>query len=224
MPVVAFERDPANHIRVPSRGTHWHPLVAATRDAFNSGYKDNRGIPIPGGRGFDIAVSVGQRKRAFRVLNTLVKALEKRGYSLRPGDRHMQVEMFGSHFTLGIYEPTKRSNYVPTEKELAAKSRGEQSYWPRYQYTPSGTLEIRCGDGHDAMVKDTVRQPIEEQLNLAVEVMARRAISRLRYQEEQERLAAIREKRRQEALAQQAIQDAEKQRLAKLIADAQRWQ
>lgn len=158
------------------------------------------------------------------MLNTLVKALEKRGYSLRPGDRHMQVEMFGSHFTLGIYEPTKRSNYVPTEKELAAKSRGEQSYWPRYQYTPSGTLEIRCGDGHDAVVKDTVRQPIEEQLNLAVEVMARRAISRLRYQEEQERLAAIREKRRQEALAQQAIQDAEKQRLAKLIADAQRWQ
>ena len=54
--------------------------------------------------------------------------------------------------------------------------------------------------------------------------MARRAISRLRYQEEQERLAAIREKRRQEALAQQAIQDAEKKRLEKLIADAQRWQ
>lgn len=54
--------------------------------------------------------------------------------------------------------------------------------------------------------------------------MARRAISRLRYQEEQERLAAIREKRRQEALAQQAIQDAEKKRLEQLIADAQRWQ
>ncbi|EPJ6297241.1 hypothetical protein L4Z30_004739, partial [Pseudomonas aeruginosa] len=85
-------------------------------------------------------------------------------------------------------------------------------------------LEIRCGDGHDAVVKDTVRQSIEEQLNLAVEVMARRAISRLRYQEEQERLAAIREKRRQEALAQQAIQDAEKKRLEHLIADAQRWQ
>ena len=218
LPVVAFERDPANYIRVPSRGTHWHPLVAATRDALNSGYKDNRGIPIPGGRGFDIAVSVGQRKRAFRVLNTLVKALEKRGYNLCAGDRHAQVEMFGSRFTLGIYEPTKRSNYVPTEKELAAK------YWPRYQYTPSGTLEIRCGDGYDVLAKDKVRQPIEEQLNLVVEVMARRAINRLRYREEQERLAVIREQRRQEALAQQAIQNAEKQKLAQLIDDAQRWQ
>jgi len=224
LPVFAFERDPANHIRVPSRGTHWHPLVAATRDALSSGYKDNRGIPIPGGQGFDIAVSAGQRKRAFRVLNTLVKALEKRGYSLLPGDRHMQVEMFGSRFTLGIYEPTKRSNYVPTEKELATKNRGEYSYWPRYQYTPAGTLEIRCGDGYDAVVKDKVRQPIEEQLNLAVEVMVGRAISRLRYQEEQERLAAIREERRRAALAQQAIQDAEKQKLAQLIEDAQRWQ
>lgn len=224
LPVLAFERDLANRIRVPSRGTHWHPLVAATRDALSSGYKDNRGIPIPGGRGFDIAVSVGQRKRAFRVLNTLVKALEKRGYSLSPGDRHMQVEMFGSHFTLGIYEPTKRSNYVPTEKELAAKSRGENSYWPRYQYTPAGTLEIRCGDGYDAVAKDTARQPIKEQLNLAVEVMARRAISRLRYAEEQERLATIREERRREALAQQAIQNAEKQKLEQLIDSAQRWQ
>lgn len=224
LPVLAFERDPANHIRVPSRGTHWHPLVAATRDALSSGYRDNRGIPIPGGQGFDIAVSAGQRKRAFRVLNTLVKALEKRGYSLLPGDRHMQVEMFGSRFTLGIYEPTKRSNYVPTEKELATKNRGEYSYWPRYQYTPAGTLEIRCGDGYDAVVKDKVRQPIEEQLNLAVEVMVGRAISRLRYQEEQERLAAIREERRRAALAQQAIQDAEKQKLAQLIEDAQRWQ
>jgi hypothetical protein len=54
--------------------------------------------------------------------------------------------------------------------------------------------------------------------------MARRAISRLRYQEEQERLAAIREKLRQEALAQQANQDAEKKKLEQLIADAQRWQ
>lgn len=132
--------------------------------------------------------------------------------------------MFGSRFTLGIYEPTKRSNYVPTEKELAAKNRGEYSYWPRYQYTPAGTLEIRCGDGYDAVVKDKVRQPIEEQLNLAVEVMVGRAISRLRYQEEQERLAAIREERRRAALAQQAIQDAEKQKLAQLIEDAQRWQ
>ena len=70
----------------------------------------------------------------------------------------------------------------------------------------------------------TKRQPIEEQLNLAVEVMVGRAISRLRYQEEQERLAAIREERRRAALAQQAIHDAEKQKLAQLIEDAQRWQ
>lgn len=82
---------------------------------------------------------------------------------------------------------------MPTEKELAAKNCGEHCYCPCYQYTPAGILEIRCGDGHDVVVKDTARQPIEEPLNQAVEAMARRAISRLRYQEELERLAAIRE-------------------------------
>lgn len=72
-PVLAFERDPVNYIQVPSRGTRWHHLVAATRDAFNAGFKDSRGIPLPRGKGVDIAVSAEQRMRALRVMNTLIK-------------------------------------------------------------------------------------------------------------------------------------------------------
>lgn len=80
-PVLAFERDPANYIQVPSRGTRWHHLVAATRDGFSAGFKDSRGIPLPRGKGVDIAVSAEQRMRALRVMNTLIKALEKRGFT-----------------------------------------------------------------------------------------------------------------------------------------------
>jgi len=166
-PVLAFERDPANYIQVPSRGTRWHHLVAATRDAFNASYKDSRGIPLPRGKGVDIAVSAEQRMRALRVMNTLIKALEKRGFKLVQGDHHVEVEMFGVRLPLSVFEATKRTSYVPTAKQVTAKSRGEYSYWPPYQYTPSGKLEIRCGDG-GAVIKDIARAPIEEQLNQVV--------------------------------------------------------
>lgn len=222
-PVLAFERDPANYIQVPSRGTRWHHLVAATRDGFSAGFKDSRGIPLPRGKGVDIAVSAEQRMRALRVMNTLIKALEKRGFRLVQGDHHVEVEMFGVCLPLSVFEATKRANYVPTPKQVAAKSRGEYSYWPPYQYTPSGKLEIRCGDG-SAVIKDSARAPIEEQLNQVVVLMARCAIGTLRYREEQERRNQIREARRMAALAQQAIQDAEKKKLEQLIEDARRWQ
>lgn len=224
LPVLAFERDPDNRIQVPSRETRWHPLVAATRDSFKTAYKDSRGMPIPDGKGFDIAVSAEQRMRALRALNALVKALEKRGHRVIPGDRHVIVELFGVHLSLSVFEATKRSNYVPTVQQVAAKNRGEYSYWPRYQYTPSGKLELRCGEGYGAVIKDDAQASIEEQLNKAVEVLAGRAVSILRYREEQERLNEIRERRRREAQAQQAIQDAEKKKLEQLIEDAQRWQ
>lgn len=222
-PVLAFERDPANYIQVPSRGTRWHHLVAATRDGFSAGFKDSRGIPLPRGKGVDIAVSAEQRMRALRVMNTLIKALEKRGFKLVQGDHHVEVEMFGVRLPLSVFEATKRANYVPTPKQVAAKSRGEYSYWPPYQYTPTGTLEIRCGNG-GAVIKDSARAPIEEQLNQVVVLMARCAIGTLRYREEQERRNQIREARRMAALAQQAIQDAEKKKLEQLIEDARRWQ
>jgi hypothetical protein len=222
-PVLAFERDPANYIQVSSRGTRWHHLVAATRDTFNAGYKDNRGIPLPRGKGLDIAVSAEQRMRALRVMNALIKALEKRGFKLVPGDHRVEVEMFGVRLPLSVFEATKRANYEPTAKQVAAKSRGEYSYWPPYRYTPTGKLEIRCGDG-GAVIKDSARAPIEEQLNQAVVLMARCAIGTLRYHEEQERRSQIRETRRMAALALQATQDTEKKKLEQLIVDAQRWQ
>lgn len=222
-PVLAFERDPANYIQVPSRGTRWHHLVAATRDGFSAGFKDSRGIPLPRGKGVDIAVSAEQRMRALRVMNTLIKALEKRGFRLVQGDHHVDVEMFGVRLPLSVFEATKRANYVPTPKQVAAKSRGEYSYWPPYQYTPTGTLEIRCGNG-GAVIKDSTRTRIEEQLNQVVVLMAKSAIGTLRCREEQERLSQIRETRRRDALALKAIQDAEKKKLEQLIEDAQRWQ
>lgn len=217
--LLVYEQDPANRIVVPARVTRWNPLVAATRDAFRTQYKDGQGMPLPGGKSLDISVSPEQRIRALRVANTLVRALEKRGFKLVPGKHHIEVELFGVPLSLGFFESSRRSDYVPTELERAAKARREWSHWPRYTYTPSGRLEVRCNGGYGGLVKDGVNQLVEEQLNKLIILMAKRATSILRFRAEELRLI-----QRREALAQQAVQDAEKQKLEALKAAAIRWQ
>ncbi|HBP4587290.1 TPA: hypothetical protein L5606_005865 [Pseudomonas aeruginosa] len=221
--VIAYEQNPANLIKVPTRGTHWHPLVAATRDAFHATYKDSRGLPLPGGKGINIAVSTEQRPRALRIANALVRAIEKRGFTLVAGKHHLEVEMFGVGLALNIFEATKRSDYEPTDSERAAKARGDWSYWPRYRYTPSGCLEIRSG-GYGGSIKDGPHQVVEDQLNKLIMRMAKQALHIVGAREEWARAEERKQIQRREALAQKAIQDAEKEKLEALKAAALRWQ
>lgn len=222
--VVTYEQDPAHLIKVPTRVTRWHPLVAATRDAFQASYKDSRGLPLPGGNGLNIAVSSEQRARALRIANALVRALEERGYSLVPGEHHLDVQMFGVRLSLSVFEATNRSEYVPSDAERAAKARGDWMYWPRYRYTPSGRLEIRIGGGYGGSVKDGANQVVEEQLNKLIMWMAKRAVSILQFREECARAEELRQAQRREALAQKAVQDAEKGKLEALKVASLRWQ
>jgi hypothetical protein len=221
--VTIYEQDPANRIIVPGRVTRWHPLVAATRDAFHKTHKDSRGFPLPG-KELDIAVSVEQRSRALRIAHALVRALEARGFRLLEGRRNLEVEMYGVRLPLSIVEPSTRSDYVPTDAEKAAKARGGWSYWPRYTFTPSGRLEVRGDGSYGSTVRDGIRQAVEEQLNKLMVLMARRAIGILRFREEMARAEAVRQARRLEVLAQKAAQDAEKEKLETLRAVARRWQ
>lgn len=183
----------------------------------------SRGLPLPGGKGLNIAVSPEQRPRALRIANALVRALEKRGYSLVPGEHHLDVQMFGVCLSLSIFEATKRSDYVPSDAERAAKARGEWMYWPRYRYTPSGRLEIRSGGGYGGSVKDGTHRVVEEQLNKLIIWMAKRALSILQFREECARAEELKQIQRREALAQKAIQDAEKEKLEALKSAALRW-
>lgn len=222
--VTAYEQNPANRITVPDRVTRWHPLVAATRDAFHKTHKDSRGFPLPGSNGLDIAVSVEQRPRALRMAQALVRALEARGFRFVEGKRYMEVEMYGVRLPLSIVEPSSRSDYEPTDAEKAEKARGGWSYWPRYTFTPSGRLEVRGDGSYGSTVRDGIRQPVEEQLNKLMMLMARRAIGIQRFREEMARAEELRQAQRREALAQKAAQDAEKEKLETLRASARSWQ
>lgn len=221
--ILEFERDPANRIHVPVRVTKWHPLVAATREAFKSSFIDGRGLPIPGGKGINVAVSAEIRPRALRIAHALLKALDERGYKAVTGDRYIEIEVLGQRLPLCFSESSKRSDYVPTERQLAEKSRGGWSHWPQYQYTPSGQLQVSVEGGFAGKITDGKRQLVEEQLNKLLVSMVVRATSLRNMREERTKSEEQHFRQSQEGLRLQAIQDAEKEKLGQLKTQAQNW-
>jgi hypothetical protein len=85
--VLSFEQQPENQIVVPERIKAWHPVVAAAREALVRPIIDQRGMPQTHGNGLNISVSPALQSRALKVADTLLKALEKRGYTVKQGKR-----------------------------------------------------------------------------------------------------------------------------------------
>ncbi len=221
--VLTFEQQPENQIVVPERIKEWHPIVAAARDALARPIIDQRGLPQTRGNGLNISVSAALQSRALKVADTLLKALEKRGYAVQQGKHQVEVVMFGDALRLRLFEPSLRSPYEPTAKDLAAKAKGEWSYWAKWQFTPSGRLQVMADDGYGGKITDSDRHSVEQQLNKLIGLMATRAVGFLVRNERQAIEDAKRQRVHAIALERKRRQDAEKQRLAKLEVDAQNW-
>ncbi len=221
--ILVYEQDPANTIRVADRLRRPHVLVEKTREALKKPGHDQRGIPFPSSPALEVKVSAELLPRALRVADALLKALEQRGYRLTLSGRYAHVEIFGISLTLSFVEPTRRSSYVPSPKELAKKERGEWVYFPQWQYTPSGQLNVIADQGYGGKVADTLKAPVESQLNAFIMLMARRAVGLLLAREQSAIKEAERQRRRAEAIALKALQDAERERLQQLEDGAQSW-
>jgi len=197
--------------------------VVAAREALVRPIIDQRGMPQTRGNGLNISVSPALQSRALKVADTLLKALEKRGYTVQQGQHRVEILMFGHALHLRLFEASLRSAYVPTAKELAAQAKGEWSYWAKWRFTPSGRLQVLVSEGYGGKIVDSDSRSVELQLNKLVELMATRAVEFLVRNERQAIEDAERQRVRDIALERKRRQDAEKQRLAKLEGDAQNW-
>lgn len=221
--ILSYEQDPAHHIQVAERLSRPHPLVVKTRNALKKPAHDQRGIPLPSDPALDLKVSTALLPRALRVADALLKALEQRGYLVTQGERSVQVEILGISSSLSFFEPTHRSRYVPSPEEVAKQARGQWVYLPQWQYTPSGRLHVIAGQGYSGKVVDTQKTLVEAQLNAFIVLMARRAVGILVAREQRAIEEAELRRRREEALARKALQDAERERLQQVEDDAQAW-
>jgi hypothetical protein len=173
--LIRAELSPENMIAVSEEHDHYPPLVEAARSrCWKPGIPYGNPQrppepPKPTRRCFDICVSTVQAERAFRLMTALSQALEKRGFSVAPGEFRSDswptlVSILGTQVAFSLTESHKR-------RTLDEHERKQRSY-EYYVWESTGvfTLEI-AGLGYGrgrSRWNDTRRKPLERQLNAFV--------------------------------------------------------
>jgi hypothetical protein len=86
----------------------------------------------------DVRVTWATRGQALRILDSLVKALEARGFEVN--EHGALIE--GQRIPLGLVEKESRTSHVPTKAELARKEKYSWERIPSWDYAPNGLLSI----------------------------------------------------------------------------------
>jgi len=201
-----FESSEENRILVPGRVTRYHYLLRETRKSLTSSSYDRYPRKYShGDKVVEIKVGTKSATRAVKILDALIKALAHRGYPMHFGGenaRGLFVEIFDENMKLGIREPMKRIEHVPTRRELVNKERHGWEIYTKYDYIPSGNLVLDVnGEKYrslDASVRDTKSKKLEERLNEFVVRLANAA-----YENHQRRLKREEEWRLQEIKREQ---------------------
>lgn len=186
---------------------------------------------------FYFRTSPDQEDRAYRIWDTLFKALEQLGYTVKMesprGQQYWNYDPPVSsnvvHFQLGqdkvpvyIREFQQRVPHQPTEKELADKKRYSFSTIPEYDYVYSGKLSFTIDEYHakrkswnDGKIKRIENEigdivvNIMEAIHIVKERREERAIAETKRREDEIRRWEFQQKR-----------DKEKERLDRLITKA----
>lgn len=222
--VIEFEARAENRIRVVTSVQAWHPVVAAAQASLQRPRIDARGLPQTTAGTLDIFVSPALLSRTLNVANALLQALEVRGYTLAPGRQRIEVKVLGVALTVRFYEPTHRLDYQPTAEERAEAAAGEAGYWPKWQFQPTGKLQLIVSDGFGGKVSDSSARSVDDQLNHVIVLMVTRAVEILQREERYAVEAAEREAVRLALVQRQQAQAMERARLAHLEDQALRWQ
>ncbi|MGE5507002.1 MAG: hypothetical protein ACM3RP_00710 [Chitinophagales bacterium] len=216
-------------IVVPEQLTRPHPLVSELakhlrgtrrRNSFNRYQSPPRVL--------DVSVTESSRDRALKIMDTLIKSLEKLGHAVevdqRSGDTYVRTGQ--QQLPILLKERTKQVDHVLTPAELKAQEKGQYIYITRFNYLPTDELTLTI-DGWEAPRKnwsDGKQHHLEDHLGkfimglvLAAEIERKREEER----REEERRRTEAERRR---LERQRLREEELSRFAELQKAAEDWQ
>lgn len=222
-----FEQQPKNRIKVAKQLSRPHPLIKdhrAEMKARKRGGWTRHSKPV-----VDIGVSKGEMSRAYRIMSTLFKALEKRGFEprVREGKQRKKdetvVTVRGEEIAFRLREKQKKVEVEPDEDDWRFRYREG----PFYDLKPSGTfiLEITSGAAHGGRKtwKDGKKQKLEDCLNafiVGLVAASERMKEHRRKREEWERQRQESERRRRELQRQREL---ENQRAAEFKRQVSDW-
>ena len=181
-----------------------HKLVKQARKNLNK-KSLNRFNRVRGGRPLDISVGPDNLNRGLRILDTIIKESEKRGYTVHSyldnSSHWMYFKKDEDKIYFQLKEKGKRRKRKPEEKE--------RSWHYDYEYTPLGKLQLKLLGNKwgrpSRIISDTKSQLLEDRLDeffFKLESMAERKKQRRIEREEKQRINKL-EKEIEEAAKDQ---------------------
>ena len=227
---LGFERDPANRITVPDVLTDPHPIVLTTEKALRKAKCGHDGrLLLERGKILCVRVTPDTLDRALRIADTLIKAIEARGFRLEVAeepDGLMKMVVGGASVDLSL-EEVCRQEELPPKPQTGWERRMGYPPAKDYRMAPTGALCLRLHDYHNYWRKkweDGKAQRVEGCLNKFFICVQELIESREKEYKKRAEEARVREeaKQRREKLMQ--MQQEERDRIAKLEQDSTQWQ
>lgn len=220
-PLIAFEQDPANCVRILDEVELTHPLVVKTARLLRRSKRDATGriAIVPGV--LRLYASRASHERGLRVWQQLLKECASRDFLVEIGEDGTRVSVLGESLAIAISEATKRVAHQVTFTEQKEIDRGRGWGIPKWDDVPSGELTLAITNVSQARQRWTDgRVKIEQQLNKFFIGLVRAALEVKRQRDEAERRArahALAEQRRREAERRLAEEKGRQDRLGRLV-------
>ncbi len=219
--LLPLERQAANRIAVPAKLVSPHLLVASRAKTLAKEKPREYGrIQSQRTRLSSVSVFPNSIDRVLKLLDTLIKACEKRNFKVfESKDSAIQIQVLGESIPINIFESAKQRDHQPTPEESE-----REWFVPKYDYFPTGDLQIRTADHYaKVLFSETRKRRLEDNLNNVIIRFVQYALQmkedRLE-REKQHREWLAKEERRQELL--EAIRR-EKKRVQDLETEVENW-
>lgn len=213
---------------IPKRMTNPHRVTREIAACLDRGQLDDNGLLFCAGhRGFPVRVGKSSKPRALRILDTCLKALERRGHKiqLEKNDQRWTLVAItqGQRIAFQVRERLKRCPHKPKSWE---KESG-YDWGPRYDLEPTSRLVVEIdsyiGEGLRKTWGDTARKQLDDVGGFvaSLEATAQLLDERDReFEERRRREQQLELRRQQEAEREQA----RRQRVDRLYQLASDWQ
>jgi hypothetical protein len=229
---AAREKAPEHRIMVPPTLVQPHRLVVQAEKSLRKGRRDEYGRFSPGVvQRLDIRVSRPWIDRALIITDSLLKALQARGFTVSVGvgeNASTCVDVLGQPLDFWLEEQLDCSRIPLSKKQEEEKKEHPWMYSrPEYRYDPNGRLALRIGQpnrsGGRRTWADGAKQKLENCLNKFIGGLLQVAESELAYRQEDERWHREREERERREREEQQRQEEERKRSEQLLDQVDRW-
>ncbi|MCG2775012.1 MAG: hypothetical protein L6406_04945 [Desulfobacterales bacterium] len=209
-------------IVVPDRLSSPHPLTKQSSETLNGRSSNEVGIVNPPKKGcLDITVSKGALRRALRIMDTIIKVLEKKGYGVYLSEGRTKTKIQEVPISFGISEKLATKKKRPEEHDLDGRYRFGHSRFIE-ERVPSGDLSLTIHKAEDFYLygcqknwNDGKKSKLENRINSFVDGLVTVAVAKIERDKEREE----EERRKRVGLRRMCLE--EEARVTNLISEAE---